>query len=521
LTLSEGIDAMLFNSYPFLLMFLPIALAGFYLIARWRARAAAAWLVAASLFFYGWWDVRFLALLVPSIVVNYLAGRSLGRFAAAGLDRPKRWLLAGVIAGNLLVLGYFKYVNFFMASANAVFAGHLGPLDVILPLGISFFTFTQIAFLVDASRGEVRRFDFTHYSLFVTWFPHLIAGPILHHGEMMPQFRSSPIYRPSAENFAVGLAYLTFGLAKKCLIADHFAPDAAVAFAAAHQGAAIGALAAWQGALAYTLQLYFDFSGYCDMAVGLSRMFGIRLPFNFNSPYQAVGIIDFWRRWHMTLSRFLRDYLYIPLGGNRRGPARRYLNLAITMLLGGLWHGANWTFVVWGGLHGLYLMINHGWRAARPAGALARVPLALRARVSAALTFAAVLAAWVVFRASDLTSAGHLFAAMAGMQGFDPANGVAMPSPMAGWLDVLGLSPGSARRLDLLRYAAALAVVFALPNTQQIIEGHGIAGDGALAGPLLRIAWRGNFAWGAALGLAGAAALVTFTRVSEFLYFQF
>lgn len=512
---------MLFNSYPFLLMFLPVTLAGFFALACWRARAAAMWLIAASLFFYGWWDVRFLGLLVPSVLVNYNAGRALGRLAAAGRERQKRRLLAAVIAANLLALGYFKYADFFLTSVNSAFGGHVGLLHVILPIGISFFTFTQIAFLVDAARGEVSAFDIVHYGLFVTWFPHLIAGPILHHGEMMPQFRAASTYAPSGENFAIGLSYLAIGLAKKCLIADFFAPDAAIAFGAAHQSATIGAVAAWQGALAYTLQLYFDFSGYCDMAVGLSRMFGIRLPFNFNSPYQAVGIIDFWRRWHMTLSRFLRDYLYIPLGGNRHGSARRYLNLSITMLLGGLWHGASWTFVVWGGLHGVYLIVNHGWRALRPADALARLPLALRATLSAAITFLAVTLAWVVFRAPDLATAGRLMAAMTGAYGFAPAGGPAMPSPLAGWSDVLGLSGGSARLLDLLRFAVALAAVFALPNTQQIIEG-AVAGAGkAAAWPRVRVAWRSNLAWGAALGLLGATALVMFTRVSEFLYFQF
>lgn len=512
---------MLFNSYPFLLMFLPVALAGFFALACWRVRAAAIWLVAASLFFYGWWDVRFLGLLVPSIAVNYCAGRCLGRLAGDGRHRQERWLLAAVIAANLLLLGYFKYSNFFLSSVNAVFAGHLVLLQVVLPLGISFFTFTQIAFLVDAGRGEVRQFDFVHYSLFVTWFPHLIAGPILHHGEMMPQFRAGSTYVPSAGNFAVGFSYLAIGLAKKCLIADQFAPDVAAVFQAAHQGAAIGALAAWQGALGYTLQLYFDFSGYCDMAIGLSRLFGIRLPFNFDSPYQAVSVIDFWRRWHMTLSRFLRDYLYIPLGGNRRGPARRYINLMITMLLGGLWHGANWTFVVWGGLHGLYLIVNHGWRGLRPDRALAGVPPAVRATLSAAITFFAVAAAWVVFRAPDLATAGHLLAAMAGVNGFDPPGGPAMPSLLAGWSDIFGLAPGRVHRLELARYAAALAVVFALPNTQHIIEGARAGAGAAGAWPWARIAWRSNFAWGAALGLLGAVALATFTRVSEFLYFQF
>jgi len=511
---------MLFNSYQFLFLFLPIALAGYFLLASWQIRAGAAWLVATSLFFYGWWDIRFLALLVPSILANYLTGRALGKFAAHGRHQPKRWLLAAAIAGNLLVLGYFKYGNFFVSSVNGVLNADLSPLNLILPLGISFFTFTQIAFLVDTARGQVRQFDFTHYSLFVTYFPHLIAGPILHHREMMPQFRSASMYTASAENFAVGLAYLVLGLAKKCLVADSFSPDAGAVFEAAHHGGSLGAISAWQGALAYTLQLYFDFSGYCDMAVGLSRLFGVRLPFNFNSPYQAAGIIDFWRRWHMTLSRFLRDYLYIPLGGNREGNTRRHCNLMITMLLGGLWHGANWTFVVWGGLHGVYLIINHGWRAIRPDRALSGVPVALRKTTSIGVTFAAVTVAWVVFRASDLGTAGDMLAAMMGANGINPTDGLAMPRPLTGWLDAVGFG-AFATSANLLRYAGALALVFLLPNTQSIIEGDHSSAPGTDKGARLSIAWRSNFAWGVGLGTIGAAALITFTRVSEFLYFQF
>lgn len=338
---------------------------------------------------------------------------------------------------------------------------------------------------------------------------------------MMPQFRTKSTYAFSAENLAVGFAYLSIGLAKKCLIADSFSPDAAVVFQAAGKGSALGALAAWQGALAYTLQLYFDFSGYCDMAVGLSRLFGIRLPFNFNSPYHAVGIIDFWRRWHMTLSRFLRDYLYIPLGGNRRGRTRRHVNLLITMLLGGLWHGANWTFVVWGGLHGLYLIVNHAWRAVRPSAALAQLPLRLRMSISTITTFVAVIVGWAIFRASNLASAANLLASMAGLHGVNPSGDVAMPALAAGWSNIIGLSPGASRCFDLLRYFGTLAAVFALPNTQQIIEGDRVPRDAAFLWPQLYIAWRNNFAWGAVLGLAAAATFVTFSRVSEFLYFQF
>jgi D-alanyl-lipoteichoic acid acyltransferase DltB (MBOAT superfamily) len=293
-------------------------------------------------------------------------------------------------------------------------------------------------------------------------------------------------------------------------------------FGAAGQGTEIGALLAWRGALAYALQLYFDFSGYCDMAVGLSRLFGIRLPFNFHSPYQAPGIIDFWRRWHMTLSRFLRDYLYIPMGGNRHGTARRYLNLMMTMLLGGLWHGANWTFVLWGGLHGLYLVVNHLWRALRPAAMLAGVPARLRTAASVALTFAAVVAAWVVFRAPDLAMAKGLLSAMVGANGLGSATGAGFANPFAGMLGLFGLPAHLGNGLDLVRYAAALAVVFGLTNTQQIIEGGGLVDRlGGQLWPRFSLVWRANLVWGLALGVLGAMSMLTFARVSEFLYFQF
>jgi alginate O-acetyltransferase complex protein AlgI len=514
---------MLFNSYPFLLLFLPTVLAGFFLLSAWKIRAAAIWLTVASLAFYAWWDVRYLGLLVPSVVANFLVGRMLGALAVRRCDRARRWLLAGAVAANLAVLGYFKYVNFFLSTVDAMAAAHFGTLQVILPLGISFFTFTQIAFLVDASRGEVRHFDFAHYALFVTYFPHLIAGPILHHGEMIPQFRSPLTYRRLAENIAVGLSYFALGLAKKCVIADQFAPDVAAVFNAASGSAhSVGMLYAWQGALAYTLQLYFDFSGYCDMAVGLSRMFGIRLPFNFNSPYKATNIIDFWRRWHMTLSRFLRDYLYIPLGGSRRGRQRRYVNLMLTMLLGGLWHGANWTFVVWGGLHGLYLVVNHGWRAIRPARLLDRIPARLRQTAALAVTFAAVVAAWVVFRAPDIATAGRLLGSMTGAFGFTSNGVVTMPpSSLAEWTDVAGLPSGLSHLFEVARYAAVVAIAMTLPNTQQLIDREQFGGMDRSVLPQISLAWRSNFVWGATLGILGALAVLTFTRVSDFLYFQF
>jgi D-alanyl-lipoteichoic acid acyltransferase DltB (MBOAT superfamily) len=336
---------MLFNSAEFLFFFLPLLLFAFFRLGRHNRRLAAFWLTAGSLFFYGWWNPAYLGLLLSSIVFNYLVGYTIARGDDIGSSRRKRLLALGITV-DLALLGYYKYANFFVDSVNAAFGTNYAILEIVLPLGISFFTFTQIAFLVDAARGEAKEFDFVHYSLFVTYFPHLIAGPVLHHKEMMPQFGQASTYRFSHEHLTVGLTVFAIGLFKKVVLADGVAPFASSVFAAAERGEVLGLFQAWGGTLAYSLQLYFDFSGYSDMAIGLSYMIGVRLPINFNSPYKSVNIADFWRRWHMTLSRFLRDYLYIPLGGNRKGSVRRYVNLMTTMLLGGLWHGAGWTFVL-------------------------------------------------------------------------------------------------------------------------------------------------------------------------------
>ena len=496
---------MLFNSYPFVFVFLPAALAGFFALGRWSARGAATWLTIASLAFYGYWDVRYLALLLGSITVNYAAGRGLYALRCRGHRRAASALLAASIAANLIALGYFKYMDFFLGSFGSVFDAGWQPLGIMLPLGISFFTFTQITFLVDTARGEVREFNPVHYALFVSYFPHLIAGPILHHSEMMPQFRAPATYRPLAENFAVGLSFFAIGLAKKCLLADGFAPDAAEAFNLAQQGHVPALLMAWKGVLAYTLQLYFDFSGYSDMAVGLSRLFGIRLPYNFASPYQATSIIDFWRCWHLTLSRFLRDYLYIPLGGNRKGPARRYVNLMLTMLLGGLWHGANWTFVVWGGLHGLYLVTNHGWRAVKPDNLLDRLPSELRRAGATALTFAAVALAWIFFRSADVETALRMLEGVAGLAG--PTDTATLLAPTD--------------RLTELRYVTGLVIVFLLPNSQTLIDGARQRALDTTAPAVVPLAWRGPFGWGVVMGALAALSIATFSQVSEFLYWRF
>ena len=318
---------MLFNSYAFLLAYLPVTVLGFFLAGRLSKTAGAAWLAACSLFFYAWWDYRYLILLVASICANYIVGGYITRHSGS----PKGRLALGIaVAANLVLLGYYKYADFFLSSSNAILGTDWQILGIILPIGISFFTFTQIAFLADAFAGKVTEYRFIYYLLFVTYFPHLIAGPVLHHKEMMPQFDEDRNYRPNAANFAIGLTIFAIGLAKKVLIADNLAGYAAPAFAPTAGSSTL--FLAWGGVLAYTFQLYFDFSGYSDMAIGLSRLFGVRLPLNFNSPYKSNNIAAFWRRWHMSLSRFLRDYLYIPLGGNRHGNVRRQTNLLTTCL---------------------------------------------------------------------------------------------------------------------------------------------------------------------------------------------
>ncbi len=412
---------MLFNSYGFIFLYLPLTLLVFFKLGKINHNFAAAWLALASLFFYGYWNPAYVGLLLLSIICNYAFGKWIAK-AGSGkwiVDSRKKQLLIVAIAANLALLGYYKYANFFVTNLDALLGTDWDFANIILPLGISFFTFTQIAYLVDTYQGRVREYNFVHYVLFVTFFPHLIAGPVLHHGEMMPQFAKPSTYRVNWNHVATGLMLFTLGLCKKTLLADELATYASGIFNGVQHSMSVGMLPtayeAWAGALAYTLQIYFDFSGYTDMALGIALMFGIKLPINFDSPYQATSIIDFWRRWHMTLSRFLRDYLYFPLGGNRKGKLRRYLNLGLTMLLGGLWHGAGWTFIVWGALHGAYLTINHLWREHIAEKHLRWVPDRMGNLASFTLTFIAVVAAWVVFRSDNITQAMVILNAMFGI----------------------------------------------------------------------------------------------------------
>ena len=509
---------MLFNSYAFIFAFLPVSLLGFYWLGqRAGTRAALGWLVACSLFFYGWWNPAYLALLIGSIALNFALGSQLAR--RAGLP-GNRALLIGGITVNLALIGYYKYAGFLVFNLNAAAGTSFDAGQILLPLAISFFTFQQITYLVDSYAGRTREYDWLGYALFVTFFPQLIAGPIVHHAEMMPQFARRALAHPRGINLAIGLTIFAFGLFKKAVLADGIAPYADTVFAAAERGEPLDAIRAWGGALAYTFQLYFDFSGYSDMAIGVARMFGIVLPQNFNSPYKARDIIDFWRRWHMTLSRFLRDYVYIPLGGNRRGAVRRHGNLLTTMLLGGLWHGAGWNFVIWGGLHGAFLIVNHGWSRLASHIGLPRLGWG-----GAVVTFLAVVVAWVFFRAPTLDGALVMVHAMSG------GNGVALPAAvayrvgaLAPALQALGVqfpAGGGGEFIGTWGWILALGLAaFLLPNTQELLHRYRpvLERSGRTQG---RCYWRPAPLWGAYTALLFGMGILALPQVSAFLYFQF
>jgi D-alanyl-lipoteichoic acid acyltransferase DltB (MBOAT superfamily) len=508
---------LLFNSFEFIFLFLPLTLAGFFAASRFAGRRGAQlWLIAASVFFYGWWNPLYLPLLGAVMVFTYLVGKHLSA-------RPSKLMLGAGVAVLLGVLGWFKYANFLVANIDALTGADWTVGAVVLPLAISFFTFQKIAYLVDSYKGLTRDTRPVEFTLFVVFFPQLIAGPIVHWKEILPQFKDGGVYRPHAENFAVGIAIFALGLFKKAVLADGIAVHARPTFAAAEAGLAPDLLTAWSAALAYTFQLYFDFSGYSDMAIGAARMFGILLPLNFNSPYKASNIADFWRRWHMTLSRFLRDYLYIPLGGNRRGPARRYGNLMATMLLGGLWHGAGWTFILWGGLHGLYLAINHAWQRVVPAAVAAQ---GWYRRAAWSLTFLVVVIAWVPFRAPTMEGAGRMLAGMAGL------NGVSLPNAIGariggarvvleGWGIDFALGGGSAFVYAWLWIAGLFAVALLAPNSQQIVGRFRAALDFDPRYAARRLAWRPSPRWAVTMGIVAATGTLALSQVSEFLYFQF
>lgn len=391
---------MLFNSYEFIFLFLPLSfLAYFFLLSKRLIVGAKSFLVFASLFFYSWWNVAYLPLILSSMLFNYVIGNSLNSNFTKVKINKKTLLGFGVIA-NLGLLGYFKYADFFLENFNLFTGANVSLLHLALPLAISFFTFQQIAYLVDSYRQETAEYDFLNYALFVTFFPQLIAGPIVHHKEMMPQFASKYNLVKNYKNIAMGLFIFSMGLFKKVVIADTLSVWATNGFDKAET---LTLLEGWASSLAYTFQLYFDFSGYTDMAIGAALLFNIKLPINFNSPYKAKDIQDFWRRWHITLSRFLRDYIYIPLGGNRISNFRTFSNLMTTFILGGLWHGAGWTFVFWGFLHGGALVVHRIWK---------NLGFQMNSILAWFITFNFINIAWVFFRAKEWDDAIKVLKAM-------------------------------------------------------------------------------------------------------------
>ncbi len=493
---------MLFGSYTFLFLFLPLTLLGFRLLSasghRWLPLA---WLVLASLAFYGWGETSDLLPLVGSVLFNFSAGRWISRTVDRRPRLARAFLVCGV-AANLALLGYFKYTGFLLETLGPIFGRSWTTTEIVLPLGISFFTFQQIAYLVDSFRGLTREHRLLHYALFVTFFPQLIAGPIVHHRTMLPQFTDSE-FRFRARDIAVGSAIFTIGLAKKVLIADEMSSHVGMVFDG-EGDLTFGQ--AWSGTLAYTVQIYFDFSGYSDMAIGLGRLFGIRLPLNFNSPYKAGNIIDFWRRWHMTLSAFLRDYVYFAFGGNRKGKTRRHVHLMLTMLLGGLWHGAGWAFVIWGALHGVYLIVNHAWNAFCRRGG-GRAPSGRAWAIAArTLTFLCVVLAWVPFRAETFEGSTRVFSAMVGMHGLS--------------FESAGLGGGRAVMIIL-----ALIAAWVLPNTQEMMRAFRPSVDRTPGYEgwrvLRRLRWSPSLTWAMVLAVIFMASVLQMARVGEFIYFRF
>jgi len=546
---------MLFNSYPFIFGFLPLTIVGFFLLGKASRELALRWLILASLCFYAWWRPVNVLIIAPSIIVNFLLARTLQRLSRQQRPAVARWVLVGGIAFNVLFLGYFKYANFFATATNDAFGTEFVLSRIILPLGLSFITFQKIAFLVDVHAGRVQSFTLQDYCLFVLFFPQLIAGPIVHYREMMPQFhRASASFE--MDNVAVALTLFVIGLFKKVVLADTIAPSVSALYAHAATGAPVSLFPAWMAALGFTLQIYFDFSGYTDMALGLGRFFGIKFPPNFDSPLKATSIIDFWLRWHMTLTRFLTAYIYNPLSlaatrrraakglpafGGRNVTTGGFLTVLvlptlITMFVSGFWHGAGYLFILWGVLHGVYLTINHAWRlfAARRWTDRARYNR-LMAPIGFVLTFVSVVAGMVVFRSPTIATATSILKGMVGV------NGVALPSTI---IDHLGrfsalfgvLSDVGIGASDFRTTAKWIVILgffaLALPNTLQILSSYepalgvkpAVARARVAAWRIatdLRLMWTPTLAWAIAVSVLAAAGMYHLGGNSEFLYWQF
>ena len=492
---------MLFNSFEFILLFLPITVLGFYFLRKFiHKQLAICWLLTCSLFFYGYWNPRYLILILSSIAFNY----SLSIFISK--SRYSRYFLYFGVVINLILIGYFKYTNFLINSINNIAHTNWNINNIVLPLAISFFTLQQIAYLVDIYNKKIKVGNFLDYSLFVTFFPQLIAGPIVHYKELAFQFNRREIFDVNLSSFKIGLTIFVFGLFKKVVLADNLSLVSSPLFELASQDLTLTFLESWIAAISYTFQLYFDFSGYSDMAIGSARMLGIILPINFYSPYISVNIREFWRRWHITLSNFLRDYLYIPLGGNRQGKLTQYRNLLITMSLGGLWHGAGWTFIIWGILHGLYLMIHNIWEILElKIIKLTHESQLLSKQSSIILTFMVVAIAWVYFRADSLHTANSIIKSMLGLNGFT-------------------ILPTIIHYLSLktLIISVSCVIVFYFPNTYQILHKYNPSLN-LKQQPKQQIhQWSINSnKYAFLLGLMLAISFSCMSSPSEFLYFDF
>lgn len=462
---------MLFNSYEFIVVFLPAVFVGYFLLGKKNPQRAMCWIIFASLAFYGYWNWRYVPLLALSIIFNYLVGRLIFN------RKTKKWLVGGII-GDLTLLVYFKYAAFFISMINEIAGEKVFIIpSVFLPLGISFFTFTQIAYLIDVYRGEVRNASFCSYCEFVTIFPHLIAGPIINHRDMIPQFCSRITYSLNYDNVSKGVTLFILGLFKKVVIADSFSPWVNEYFS---RPDGLQAVEAWLAALGYTFQLYFDFSAYSEMAVGLALMFNLHLPRNFDSPYQATSIIDFWRRWHMTLGLWVKNYLYIPLGGNRHGTIKKLRNLFFSMLIIGLWHGAGWTYVLWGGINGVYLIINHLWRL---------YGFSLPKIIAWGLTFISTVFAWVFFRAENIQGALSIIDSMISI----------------GSMDDIFISLHGQMGVRIRMVIAFMILLMVCPNAQSLVERY----------------FKPNIYWLCLCVGIGLVSLFFFSHISDFLYFQF
>jgi len=486
---------MLFNSYEYIFIFLPLVFFMYFFLNKKRlTTASSSFLVFASLFFYSWWNISYLPLMLTSILFNYTVGSILSKESESKISK-KSILVFGIIC-NLGLLAYYKYADFFIENINYMANQHFNLPHLLLPLAISFFTFQQIAYLVDSFKGETKEYNFLNYALFVTFFPQLIAGPIVHHKEMMPQFTKSKNMVINYKNIAYGLFIFSIGLFKKVIIADTFAKWANAGF---DHSTVLTFFEAWSTSLSYTFELYFDFSGYTDMAIGSALLFNIKLPINFNSPYKALSIQDFWRRWHITLSRFLKDYIYIPLGGNRKGGARTYINIMITFILGGIWHGAGWTFILWGTLHGLALSIYRLWK---------NFGFKMNKYIAWFITFNFVNATWVFFRAKEWGDVAKVFKGMVGK------NGIMVDKGLHRVVEFLNLSSyikyGKLFGTSVSQHGSykwiivATILILVAKNSNQIID---------------RIKLSTQIAF--CMSVISVYAIFNLTHVSEFLYFNF